>query len=203
MTKTALATFGREEVKIKHGENEEKSAGKLVVPSFPDEKMSEERGPSGQEEIESEMTRREKTVNRKRRWKRLTKASTGGLSSLDFNFLDDYEVGAEMLDGTTEPAEDGTSMLEPPSAFMNPSCDLRGSSSPGKFKTTERKFLFESPRRRRIEDTARVLFWGTVPEKDWEVHHKYRENRTCCNMGRVAFVEEVWSTCSATGPSRC
>ena len=71
MTRTALATFGREEVKIKHGENEEKSAGKLVVPSFPDEKMSEERGPSGQEEIESEMTRREKTVNRKRRWKRI------------------------------------------------------------------------------------------------------------------------------------
>ena len=71
LTRSALPPFGREEVKIKHGENEDKSAGKLLVPSFPDEKMSEERGPSGQEEIESEMTRMEKTVNQKRRWNRI------------------------------------------------------------------------------------------------------------------------------------
>ena len=32
------------------------------------------------------------------------KASTGDLSSLDLIFLDDYEVGTETLEGTTEPA---------------------------------------------------------------------------------------------------
>ena len=73
------------------------------------------------------------------------KASTGGVSSLDFILLDDSEVEAEKLEGTIEPAEDGTSTLEPPSAFMNPSCDLPESSSPGNFKTTEMKLLMESP----------------------------------------------------------
>ena len=56
------------------------------------------------------------------------KASTGGVSSLDFILLDDSEVEAEKLEGTIEPAEDGTSTLEPPSAFMNPSCNLPESS---------------------------------------------------------------------------
>ena len=47
------------------------------------------------------------------------KASTGGVSSLDFVFLDDYVIGTETLEGTTEPAKDETSTMEPPSAFMN------------------------------------------------------------------------------------
>ena len=46
------------------------------------------------------------------------KASTGGISSLDFNFLSDFENGTDTLKGTTEPAEEGTSTLEPPSAFI-------------------------------------------------------------------------------------
>ena len=50
----------------------------------------------------------------------------------------------------------------------------------------------ESPRRKRIEGTARVLFSGTLPEDKWEVHHRDHENRMGCNMDRVAFMEEVW-----------
>ena len=38
------------------------------------------------------------------------KASTGGMSNLHFNFLIDYEVEAETLGETTEPAENGTSL---------------------------------------------------------------------------------------------
>ena len=38
LTSTALAPFGCEEVKMKHGENEDKSAGKLVVPRFSDDR---------------------------------------------------------------------------------------------------------------------------------------------------------------------
>ena len=41
------------------------------------------------------------------------KASTGGVSSLDFNFLDDFEIGTETFEGTTEPAEDENSTLQP------------------------------------------------------------------------------------------
>ena len=46
LTRTALAPFGCEEVKIKHGEEEDKSAGRLVIPKFPDVTGSEEQGPS-------------------------------------------------------------------------------------------------------------------------------------------------------------
>ena len=46
LTRTALAPFGCEEVKIKQGEEEDKSAGRLVIPKFPDETGSEEQGPS-------------------------------------------------------------------------------------------------------------------------------------------------------------
>ena len=40
------------------------------------------------------------------------------MSSLDFNFLSDFENGADTLEAATEPADEGASTLEPPSAFM-------------------------------------------------------------------------------------
>ena len=46
------------------------------------------------------------------------KASTGGMSSLVFNFLSDFENGTDTLEAMTELADEGTSTLEPPSAFM-------------------------------------------------------------------------------------
>ena len=52
------------------------------------------------------------------------KASTGGMSSLDFNFLSDFENGTDTLEATTAPADEGTSTLEPPSAFMEKNRNL-------------------------------------------------------------------------------
>ena len=52
LIRTALAPFGCEEIKIKHGEEEDKSADRLVVPKFPDEMRSEEEG-SFREESEA------------------------------------------------------------------------------------------------------------------------------------------------------
>ena len=121
------------------------------------------------------------------------KASTGGMSSLDFTFLEDFEVETGTLEGMTEPAEEQTSTLEPPPAFMDSNPKLVESSSPGNSNTIEKKLLMESPRRRRIEGTARVPFLGTLPEEEKEVHHRDHENRTGCNMDRVAFIEEVWT----------
>ena len=46
VTRTALAPFGCEEIKIKHREQEDKSAGRLVVPKFSDEMKSKEKGTS-------------------------------------------------------------------------------------------------------------------------------------------------------------
>ena len=93
------------------------------------------------------------------------KALTGGISSLDFNFLSDFEKGTDMLEGTTEPAEEGTSTLEPPSAFMETNKNLLESSSPSDSKNAEKNILMESPRRRRIEGTARVSFLERCPKK--------------------------------------
>ena len=41
-----LAPFGCEEVKLNHGEEEDQSAGRLVVPKFPDGARDEEQVPS-------------------------------------------------------------------------------------------------------------------------------------------------------------
>ena len=61
------------------------------------------------------------------------KASTGGVSSLDFNLLSDFENNADTLEAT-EPANEGTSTLEPPSAFAEMKRNLPESSSPGNSK---------------------------------------------------------------------
>ena len=129
-----------------------------------------------------------------------SKASKGGVSSLDFeNFLSDFENGMDALEATTEPADVGTSTLELPSAFMVTKRKLPESGSPSNSKITEDKLLMESPRRRRIEGTARVPFFGTLPGEEWEVHHRDHENRTGCRMDRVAFMEEVWTVVQSYG----
>ena len=34
---------------------------------------------------------------------------------------------------------------------------------------------------------------GTLPEEEWEVHHRDHKSRTGCKLDRVAFMEEVWT----------
>ena len=77
--------------------------------------------------------------------------------------------------------------------------DLPESSSPGNSKDKEQRLLMESPRRRRIDGAARVPFLGTLPEEEWEVHHRDHENRTGCRLDRVAFLEEVWTVVQSYG----
>ena len=114
-TRTMLAPLGCEEVKVMHGEEEDRLAGRLVVPKFPDGIRDEERGPSrsgknprrhdGQggsrrsdEPMQQDPGQAEKEDD---------KASTGGMSSLNFNFLSDFENGTDTLEATTEPADEG------------------------------------------------------------------------------------------------
>ena len=91
LTTTALAPFGSEESKINQGEEEDKSAGRLVIPKFPNGTGNEEQGPSSSSDQAG---------------KDDVRPSTGGMSSLDFDFLEDFEVERGMLKGTVEPAED-------------------------------------------------------------------------------------------------
>ena len=97
-TRTMLAPFGYEEVKKVHGEEEDQPAGRLIVPKFPDGERGGEKGPSSsgknprrddgqgasrrsEEPMQQDPDQAEKEDN---------KASTGGMSSLDFNFLSDF-----------------------------------------------------------------------------------------------------------------
>ena len=173
-TRTMLAPFGFEEVKVVHGEEEDRSAGRLMVPKFSDETKDEEHGPSSSEKnprrddgrgesrrLEEPMQQDPDQVE-----KEDDKASTGGMSSLDFNFLSDFENGTDTLEATTEPADERISTLETPSAFMGRKQNSRESSSPSNSKNTEQKLLMKSPRRRRIESTARVPFLGKLPNEE-------------------------------------
>ena len=40
---------------------------------------------------------------------------------------------------------------------------------------------------------------GTLPEEEWEVHHRDHENRTGCTVDRVDFMEEVWTVVQSYG----
>ena len=71
------------------------------------------------------------------------KASTGGMSSLDFIFFSDFENDTDTLEATTEPADQGTSTLETPSAFMETNRNLPESSSPSSSNNMEKKLLME------------------------------------------------------------
>ena len=199
-TRTMLAPFGCEEVKVVHGDEEDQSAGRLVIPKFPDgvrdeEQRSSSSGKNPRHDDGQEVIRRSGEPMQKDHdqvEQEDDKGSTGGMSSLDFNFLSNFENGTDTLEATTEPADEGISTLESPSVFMETNRNLRESNSPSNSKKTEKKFLMESPRRRRIEGTARVPLVETLPEEDWEIHHRDHEKRTWCSMNRVAFMEEVW-----------
>ena len=171
LTRSALVPFGCGEVKIKHGENEDRSAGKLVVPKVAGETTNDEQGPSvvtGKNEKRDDEKREDRQpqepMEQDQAGRDYDGASLGRASSLDFNFWDDDEVGAETLAGTIELGEDETSALKPPSAFMDITYDLLEKRSPSKTKIIAKEFFTESPRRRIIEGAARVTFLGTLPE---------------------------------------
>ena len=76
---------------------------------------------------------------------------------------DDWEADKPLLLMTT-------------SSFMSPTKEAPASLSPVELVGPElgsrsreiQKLLHESPRRRRIDDTVRVSFLGTLPEDEWE-----------------------------------
>ena len=147
-TRTFLAAFGYEEIKVVHGEEEDKSAGRLIIPKFPEGAKTERQGPSnsrdtsGGDDGQGGSRRSEEPMqeDHDQAEKQDDKASTGGISSLDFNFLSDFENNADALK-TTEPANEGTSTLEPPSAFAEMKRNLPESSSPVNTKDNEQRFL--------------------------------------------------------------
>ena len=123
-TRTFLAPFGFEEIKVVHGEEEDRSAGTLLIPRFPGEADNDEQGSSSSNKGKSEggdgqgeSRQAEESMQQDQAGGEEDRASTGGTSSLDFNIFSDLENNADTLE-TTEPADEGISTLEAPSAFM-------------------------------------------------------------------------------------
>ena len=206
-TRTFLAPFGLEEIKVVHGEEEDRSAGPLLMPKFRGGADTGKQGPSCSKRDKSEgddgqggsrQTEEPMQQDASQAGGKEDRASTGGVSSPDFNIFSDLENNADTLE-TTEPADEGILTLEPPSAFTEMKRNLPESSSPGNSRNNEQRILMESPRRRKIEGSARVPFLGTLPEEEWEVHHRDHVNRTGCRLDRVAFMEEVWTVVQSYG----
>ena len=205
--RTFLAPFGCEEIKVVHGEEEDRSAGTLIIPRFPEGADNDEQGPSSSNKDMSEgddgqggsrQAEEPMQQDASQAGGEDDRASTGGASSLDFNIFSDLENNADTLE-PTEPADEGISTLVPPSTFMEMKRNLPESSSPGNSRDNDQRILMGSPRRRRIEASARVPFLGTLPEEECEVHHRDHENRTGCKLDRVAFMEEVWTVVQSYG----
>ena len=156
-----------------HGEEEDKSAGRQIIPKFPEGAKTERQGTSNyrdtsggdDEQVGSRRSEEPMQEDPDQAEKEDNKASTGGISSLDFNLFSDFENNADALE-TTEPANEGASTLELPSAFAEIKRNLPESSSPGNSKDNEQRLLMESPRRIRIERAARVPFLGTLPKEE-------------------------------------
>ena len=181
----------------------------LIIPRFPEGADNDEQGPSSSNKDMSEgddgqggsrQTEEPMQQDANQADGEDDRASTGGASSLDFNIFSDLENNADTLE-TTEPADEGISTLEPPSAFMEMKRNLPESSSPGNSRNNDQRILMGSPRRRRIEASARVPFLGTLPEEEWEVHHRDHKSRTGRKLNRVAFMEEVWTVVQSYGTS--
>ena len=124
-TRTFLAPFGCEEIKAVHGEEEDGSAGTLIIPKFPEGTDKEKQGPSSSKKDMSEgddgqggSRQAEESMQQdaSQAGGEHDRVSTGGVSSLDFNIFSDLENNADTLEAT-EPADEGISTLEPPSAF--------------------------------------------------------------------------------------
>ena len=205
--RTLLAPFGCEEIKVVHGEEEDRSAGILIIPKFSEGTDNDKQGLSSSKKDKSggddgqggsRQTDEPMQQDASQAGGEDDRASTGGASSQDFNIFSDLENNADTLE-TTEPADEGISTLEPPSAFMEMKRNLPESSSPGNPRNNDQRILMESPRRRRIEASARLPFLGTLPKEEWEVHHRDHESRTGCKLDRVAFMEEIWTVVQSYG----
>ena len=94
-TRTFLAPFGYEEIKIVHGEEEDQSAGRLIIPKFPEGARTAEQGPSNLKDRsegddgQGGSRRSEEPMQQDpdQAEKEHDNASTGGISSLDFRSM--------------------------------------------------------------------------------------------------------------------
>ena len=103
-TRTVLAPFGCEEIRVMHGGEEDWSAGRLVVPRFPDGWKNDEQGPSSsrkdqKRDDEQGGSRRSDEPTHQDQDQGQGEDDTAWISSLDFNFLSGFKDGTESAGG--------------------------------------------------------------------------------------------------------
>ena len=130
-------TFAFPDVKVEVYRRSVLHLNLIPIPKFPDGARSEEQGPSSSgknpkcDDGQGGSRRSEEPMKQDpdQAKNEVDKALTGGMSSLDFNFLSDFENGTDTLEAMTEPADEGASKLEPPSAFMGTNRNLPNRNS--------------------------------------------------------------------------
>ena len=87
-----------------------------------------------------------------------------------------------------------------PSSFMSPTKEASADLSPIDPISQVRecrsrdpqKLLYESPRRRKIEESMKISFLSTLPEVEWERYQMELEGKTGAIWSRVNFMEKSW-----------
>ena len=87
-----------------------------------------------------------------------------------------------------------------PSSFMSPTKEASTDLSPVDPISQARecrnrdpqRLLYESPRRRKIEESMRVSFLSPLPEEEWERYQSELESKTGAIWNRVNFMEKSW-----------
>ena len=109
------------------------------------------------------------------------KSSGLDLGALERDLLK-YQFSEDGDDGDV----DGHLLLMTPSSFMSPTRKEPASLSPVdpivlavEYRSRDTQtLLYESPRRRRIDETMRVPFLGTLPEEEWERYQSEFERKS-------------------------
>ena len=102
---------------------------------------------------------------------------------------------------------DGPLVLMALSLFMSPTKKAPASLSPAapvylaldSQRRDMPKLLHESPRRRRIDETMRVSFLGTIPEEEGERYQRELERQTGVTWNRMASMKRTWDVIRSYG----
>ena len=143
-------------------------AGDLTVPARPDSGMDMQQGPSlprPKPDTNDDEQMDQDDDHMEGKGEKLDGKDLGAMERdlLEYQFFEDD-------DGEV----DGNLLLMTPSSFMSPTRDVPASLSPvdpiglamNNRSRDIQKLLHKSPRRRRIDETMRVSFLGTLPEEE-------------------------------------
>ena len=186
-----LAPHGEESVEFLVNDELFYHAGGMTVPARPDSGTDTRQGPSGPkpkpDADDDELMDQDDNDND-------IEGKTGKPGETDLGALErdllEYRF-SEDDDGEV----DGSLLVMTPSSFMSPTKEASADLSPMdpiSRSNDPQRLLHESRRRRKIEESMRVSFLSTLPEKEWERYQSELEGKTGATWSRVNFMERSW-----------